>query len=352
MVGPALAEPSGFEAYARLWAIQAAAVAIAVGLGLVWLARRRGSLVSPDAAALGWAALVACLAPVAVWRFDLVAVGLSVLAVALTVAGRPGWAGLALGLGALVKVFPGVFVPVIVAWTWYRGDRRGAVRALLACACTAGLVMSLALVLYGVEPVLYFIHYQADRLVQIESLAASLLLVAHVAANVPVEVVGGFGSVQVDSPGTDGFLALSNVVLAAAVAAAWAVTVMRFRAGSRSPGGPSEAALVVGLVVVGLTLVLANKVFSAQFVLWVLPLVCLLPRRMFAVALLAGLLTTVVFPVLYAQLAAFEPVAILALVVRNGLLVGLLAWLVVRPPSATQRWTGQRSAEAVSERTS
>jgi hypothetical protein len=350
MIVPSLAEPAGFEAYARLWAVQAAILAVAVALGIAWLARRPGSLVAPDQAVLGWAALVACLAPVVVWRFDLVAVALSVVAVGLTVGGRPGWAGFALGLGALVKVFPGAFVPVLVAWTWYRGDRRGAARSLLACAVTAGLVMSAAMVLFGVEPVLYFIHYQADRLIQIESLASSVLLLAHLVAEVPVVVVSGFGSIQIDGPGTDGFLALSNLVLVVAVVAAWAVTITRFRAESRAPGGPSLATLVVGLVVVGLAVVLANKVLSAQFVLWVLPLVCLLPGRMLAVAVGAGVLTTVVFPLLYAQLADLDALPILALVSRNGLLIWLLAWLVIRPPTAPVR--RQESAEAVSDLTS
>ncbi len=80
-------------------------------------------------AAIRWSAAPA-LALYAFHNWDLLAVGLVVLGCLTAARGRIGWAGIAFGLGAAVKLFPALFVvPLVLERTW-RGDRVGAVRAL------------------------------------------------------------------------------------------------------------------------------------------------------------------------------------------------------------------------------
>jgi hypothetical protein len=73
-------------------------------------------------------------------------------------------------------------------------------------------------------------------------------------------------------------------------------------------------------------LVVVNKVFSAQYVLWVLALACLLPRRTLPLTLAVAALTSLLFPFLYTELVDLRAAGILELAVRNGLLIALVAW--------------------------
>jgi len=93
---------------------------------------------------------------------------------------------------------------------------------------------------------------------------------------------------------------------------------------------PLALALVVALIAL-------NKVGSPQFHDWLIaPLVLwiVLDRRrarpLAALALLSAALTQVVYPLLYGELLAAQPVAAAALTARNLVLVVLLVWAVVR----------------------
>src|SRR5439155_1185535 len=120
---PGLAEPghdqqvsSGFRrAFETLmWICGAAAL---VAMSLVLRALRRGAVSV-------WGALTfAALAPLALGsvilsRFDLWPAAIVVLALAALVSGRLRTGHALLGLGLVVKIYPGVLIPVAVAFAW------------------------------------------------------------------------------------------------------------------------------------------------------------------------------------------------------------------------------------------
>ena len=102
--------------------------------------------------------------------------------------------------------------------------------------------------------------------------------------------------------------------------------------------GASFAALFPAL---SLSLVLAfivfNKVGSPQYLTWLIaPMVLgiVIDRRRWwpvaAVALLAALLTQLVYPIMYGLLLVQDPRAAAVLTARNVVMVVLLAWAIVR----------------------
>ncbi len=356
MVVPYIAWPGGHPAmldYEWFWAFQNAALASVVALSVAWLAIR-GSTGSVAARALATWALVAMLqAPLLAWRFDITAVALAVGAVVLVVAGRSGPAGALLALGTLVKIFPVALLPVLLAWLLARDDRAGALR-LVAGFAAAGVIVAIAVVaIVGPEPALSFVSYQDERLVQIESMASSVALGLHVLAGLPVTIGYGFQSLQVSAPGLDVVLALESLLLVAGIAVVSVLAALRFRSERQMLGSPSLATLYAYLMAVIIALLAANKVFSAQYLLWMLPFGCLLPRRQTAVVVLAAALSILVFPLSYDDLIDLEPSAITMLAARNALLLGLLGWVLVRYRPVRERGPETYGAmAAVSERTS
>lgn len=355
IVAPYLAWPPGSPAlldYKWLLALQNAALA-AIVAGLVgWLAARADAGLVPARVLATWALVALIQAPLVAWRYDILAVALAVGGVALLVAGRPGWAGVLLALGAWVKIFPIALVPILIAWLLTRGDRAGTGRLLAGTAVTGLVVAAVAAMTVGLGPALSFVSYQQDRLVQAESVAASAALALHLLVGLPVSVGFGFQSLQVSAPGLDVVLELETILLVAGVAIVSSLGALRLRSERRVLGSPQLPTLFAYLVAVVIALLATNKVFSAQYVLWLLPFGCLLPRPQTGVVVAVAALSILVFPLSYGDLIDLEPLAIGLLVARNTLLLGLLGWVLVRYRPSAVRIAFTPAAPAVSDRTS
>ncbi len=316
--------------YEWLFAFQNALLASLVAWLVAWLAMRPGSGAWSWRALALWALLAVVEAPVLAWRFDIAAVALALGGVVLVLAGRPTLGGVALALGSLVKIFPGALLPVLLAWLLVQGERSRAVRLLAGFAVAAAAVMAAVVLAVGIDPVRQFLSYQADRLVQIESVMSSALLLLHVLTGESVSVDYGYQSVQIVGSGTAQFLSIENLLLVVGIGGVAVLAWLRFRSERRATGQVEVATLIAYLSAAILAVLVTNKVFSAQYLLWLLPLGCLLPRRQAAVLVAISILSIVVFPLSYAQLYRLEVPAILTLVVRNALLLGLLGWALVR----------------------
>lgn len=297
--------------------------AFTVALWLLAPARR-------DLAVLVWVLAVPLLGATAYARFDLLPGVLAGLAL-LLLARHPRTA-LALTAGAAaVKLWPAVLVPGFLA-----GVRRRA--AALYAAAAVGLALAAATVaVAGVGRLLSPLTYQADRGLQIESVAATpaVLLWWADPGRWPISYAPS-RAYEVSGPGVSALLtasAAATVLLAVALVLAWAAAWRcRHRAGADTVVWVSLAA-VTGLVVTG-------KVLSPQYLLWLLPLaaasVAVSPRgravpAWAAVLLLAAGCTHLVFPTFYAGLtlrSGHVALAVLLLVARNVLLVALtgVAW--------------------------
>ncbi len=273
-------------------------------------------------------------------RFDLAVAALLAWTLAAAVTDRFPAMWLLLAAAIALKLVPAVLIPVLVIWQRHRTG--GWPGRTLVPAIAATLVMWIPPLVIGASGIRYLAEYHLDRPLQIESLGGSYLLGLRALAGIPLSVVTGYGSQNVSGPGVDVITAMTTGLQIAGVIVVAAVLVAYLRR------APDELAVHGFVAAVGTTLallVLTGKVLSPQFTLWLLP-ACLLivgPYGEVAVAaLILVLLTTqLYFPYAYWDLVDMRPGAIAQLVIRNTVLIVLVAaafprigWWARRPVRA------------------
>lgn len=306
--------------YTSLFASEMALVLVAALVLTALTARRlRGQSAWP-VPALSFAASALLLYPVAVSRYDaVVALTLAVAALCATLGGRyPLLAYASLGFGAAAKLVPALAtVPLALL-------RRGSARGYAVFFAVLALFLAPAL-LFGGGRFLESFAYHADRGLQVESLAASVLLVLGTVSGVVFE----YGAFEIR--GADLAASLSLPITGALLLVTALVMYGKHRAGRLTGGAfPRYAAALI------LAFMLGSKVLSPQYVIWLLPLVPLsfggLAGACVSVIFVAACwATTEVFPTHYADLLNSRYPGPELLLGRNLLLALLWALLLLVP---------------------
>jgi uncharacterized membrane protein len=268
----------------------------------------------------GWAMVLLPLVAGALVRthIDLLPAALTLVGLALVVRERPAWGLAMLGLGTMAKLYPAAIALVAVAWLLGRGDRRAAGRGAIAFGLVV-LALGVPFAVLGGFPET-MVRFHADRPVQIESSAASVL-----------EVLGGsyvtgdpvrpdrFKSNGLDGGAASVVMALTTLASLVALAALTALAARR----------PRTDALILGSFGVTLALVALSKVFSPQYLCWLLPLAAVAwaygERVPAALTAAAALVTQLWFPSHYFDVVDQHGWAVTAVAVRNALLLTALA---------------------------
>jgi hypothetical protein len=276
-------------------------------------------------AALAFAAIAPLLlGSVVLSRFDLWPAALITGALAAFVAGRQRLGAGALGLAVAAKLFPAVLVPIAAVWVWRRSGRREALLCLGVLAAVLAVCFGpfLALSAHGVW---HSVTTQTSRPLQLESLGAGFLLVAHAVGGLGITMESGHGSQNLAGSAPDALAWIQTVLQAAALVATW-VWFARGPA-TRERLVRASAAAVCAFVAFG-------KVLSPQFLIWLVPLVPLVrggrgvvSSLLLAVALV---LTQLWFPFRYWELAlSFSTFPSWLVLIRDLTLVGLFAALLL-----------------------
>jgi hypothetical protein len=288
------------------------------------------------ALALGFAAVAPLLlGSVVLSRFDLWPAALTAGALAAVVAGRDRLGAGVLGLGAAAKLYPAALLPLALVWAWKRKGRREAAVCLAAFAVVA-LVCFLPFLVLAPHGLYDALTRQTNRPLQIESLGAGVLLVAHAVAGLGITMRSGHGSQNLVGRLPDFVASLQTVLQLAAIVGLW-VWFAR---------GPADRERLVRAWAGAICAFVAlGKVLSPQFLIWLVPLVPLVRGRRGLVAgavlALALVLTQLWFPFHYWRLAlelgTRESWLVLA---RDVVLVALLAVVVwpkerIAPAAAT-----------------
>ena len=266
------------------------------------------------------------------WRFDLLPATLATLGVWAGIAKRPARAGFALGLGALAKLYPIVLAPALAAAFWRRGDRHRV--WILGGALTLTVQLGLLPFVSVAGPAAFtFLAYQVDRGLQIESVGGGLAVLAGLIGGSPPELSFGFSAVQVEGPLAGAFLvALPMLTVLGFGVVGWLGwrRIQADLAPRGAAGGAVRPQTVVAVAFASLLIVLVtSKVFSIQYVVWMVPFVALTEGRRFWLGAAIVALTMPIHPLLYAELVRQEALPILVLNVRNSLLVVLAVWQIV-----------------------
>lgn len=317
------------------------------------------------AGAWWWIAFLALLGPVALGRLDAVVAPLAVIALALA-ARSPAHARVAsalLSIGAWIKVAPGALLLPLVA------ARRRPLRDVVAPA--AGVTMLVVVTVWAsgtLDHLLDFLTDQGSRGLQIEAVGGTGWMVARFfSRHVSVVLNQELTTYEVTGPGTAVAGRLLDVALVAAVAAiGLALLAARRR-------GVADLVLLPGALAMMVALFVTDKVGSPQYLTWVAAPIAVglsrsalptfprptgrlraagaawrvLPpwlRAASTIALGAAALTQMIFPWGYDALLRGVPLLTIALVLRNALLLALLAAALLGVTSVLRRGPDAASA--------
>ena len=276
------------------------------------------------AATFALAALL--LYPVAVTRYDaVVALTLGLAVFFATLGGRfVVLAYASLGLGAAAKVVPALAtLPLALS-------RRGVVQGYAVFLAVVTLFF-VPFALLGGRGFFQSFAYQAERGLQVESLAASVLVYLHSVDDVVFE----HGAFEVHGGGVGLATSQSPFFSLLFLAVTGLVMYWEYRRFGRLGAGafPRHAAALI------LAFMLGSRVLSPQYMIWLLPLIPLSAGGAMAVIvcalfLTACLTTTLVFPIHYNDLLVFNYPGPELLLARNLLLVILWVAMLVLPAVA------------------
>ena len=264
-------------------------------------------------------AATALLHPVLYARFDLAPAAIAAAALFFWAA-RPGASAALLGLGGAVKVWPLALAPLWVGAAYRKSGSRGALR-------TAGLIAlgycapALLLLPRAGGHVLEFLRFHTARGLQIESTWGSLAL-----------AFGGgpvfeYGAWDVQCRACEALAKVSIPALLLLVILPQALLLAR-------PAEPDARRVLTGVAAVITGFLIAGKVLSPQFVLWLCPLLAVAGAPAQGMLVAVAALTSLTYPMLYPALVdartAGHALAIACVFARNLLLVAVYGWLLTQ----------------------
>jgi hypothetical protein len=285
-------------------------------------------------------------------RYDVFPAALTAAALAAAVRGRLRLGAVLLGVGAAVKVYPVLLVPVLAIVAL---RRRGVREAVVVAGASLGAAVALFVpfAAASLSGTIDSVRVQLHGGLQIESLASSVLVMAEHGADrltalglpppsrLDTQSAGG-GLIRTDlvGSGVEATRIVTNVLLAAALLLLWIGL-------ARSTRDVREELLRYAAATVAAALAL-GPVLSPQYVVWLVPLVPLVGGRRGVAAVVlfvaAAVLTNAWFPGMYfdyqGDLAAGEASVLL---LRNLLLLATALVLVV-PAGFLGRLVGSAAA--------
>lgn len=318
-------------------------------------------------AALFWTAFTAAAGPIVYSRLDLIP-GLLVAATAAALFTHPKLASALLGFAAMSKLWPAALAAGLVD----RWNRSATWARLATFGGTLVVVGAITALTSGWDRLVSPLTYQDVRGLQIESILATPLIVA--AAFFPghwhIDKAPS-KSFEIFGPGVDQLVTASSVLMACTMLFGLAWALWHFLGDAWSPR--STALFFLTMV---LLLIVSNKVFSPQYVVWFGPVLAVLLakqpgdmpstparagtsgeadalRKLTWLSVLVAALTTAVFPFTYNLL--FEGphwFAALVLTARNILMVYItyLALKLTIHAGLKSRAAKKREAEGVTKK--
>lgn len=262
------------------------------------------------------------LGPVSVSRIDSVSVALAVFGILAVYKNSNTVAAAIFTIAGWIKIWPvALFLAMVASF-------QNRLKPLLMASAISLAIITGAVAFSSNAAVLSFVFSQQDRGIQIEAVMATPFLWL---------AKFGFGEIyfdqlwltnQVQAGATDFVAGLANLALLVALGI---TALLALRASQR--GVDRRIVFALASFTGVLDLIVFNKVGSPQFMLWlVVPAIALLifnvsksSLALVGVAIVLAL-TQLIYPILYIELLGLNELPLLAITLRNVLLVALLIW--------------------------
>lgn len=259
-------------------------------------------------------------------RFDVGATFLTMLAVWLFYKHKPAWSGVALGLGFTAKLYPGILLPLVLLYYIYvKNDWRSVWRSI-AGFTAACVVVVVPFLLTGADGLRTFLSYHIDRGIELETIYATIIVFGSYLGLTQALSMTDHGGLGLASDWVKPLASLSTLLTFAGL---FVIYFFVWRTLKRNGG---RVRLDWFINVVSLTIlwfILANKVLSPQYLVWLLPFVPIWRGWNKTILFLITLpLSFIPFPFLIDMLARLDALPFIILTVRNGLLAAIFVMLV------------------------
>jgi uncharacterized membrane protein len=272
-------------------------------------------------------------------RFDLWPTLLAVASLAAVLRRRARTFGVLAGLAFAAKFWSLAIAPIGFAYLWRRDGPRAALKAGALFLATA-VACFLPFTVLAPGGVKHTVATQFYRPLEVESLGASILISAHHLGWYSATTEPSYGSQNLAGTAPNAVATVSSALELAALLAIW-IAFARIRRPSTDSVVVASAAAVAAMIAFG-------KVFSPQYLIWLVPFVPLVRGRRGAAAslllLLALGLTHAWFPAQFWSLALQYSQPYATFLLLRDLAILALAAVLVWPSGLEDRVLGRHAS--------
>ncbi len=312
-----------------------------LSLFLVVLLSRRLGLVPWKSLTIYTLALLA-IGPIISRQYDIFPAVTVLLALYAFMSGKHKTSWALLAIATLTKIYPIVFVPILLLHH-IRNRQHRHIRLGIITFATTILAIVIPFLIISPGGLLASFSYHAQRGIQLESIYSSILLLGSKSGWLAVEPEFGFGSWNLVGPVADTIAKVSLVLLPLSLVATYWFIYRRMK---RTPNPVNEIVSYSLLVVA--VLIATSKVLSPQYLIWLCPLIPLFSGRfqyaLWAVFIAISALTYYIFPLHYFELIDLKSGVTAALLARNVLVIAMVILVAI---SLAQRKRGISSEMAL-----
>ncbi len=258
-------------------------------------------------------------------RFDVGATFLTILSLWFFYSRWPGLSGVALGLGVTAKLYPIIILPLIIVYLWEGKHERWQIwRYLAGFSLACGLVL-LPFILTGADGLKAFLAYHTDRGIELETIFATIIVAGSYLGLTNALAMVDHGGLGLAS---DWVRPLATASTLLTVAGLLVIYFISWRTLRSNAGKVRTDWLVQVISLTILWFILANKVLSPQYMIWLLAFMPLWRGWTKIILFLIALpLSFIPFPFLIDWLARLDALPFLILAFRNCLLIAIFVLL-------------------------
>lgn len=324
-----------FQTYARLFGLEMSLFLVGA---FAFVIRALENVETDFRSKATWAALLAVAeGSLTIQRLDAVAAFFLALAFFAAVKRKPWLLGLAGGAAFAVKFVPAMILPVLIAadpksWEKIGNWLKAAAGSLITILICLGPI-ALAPGAFGA-----MLSYHSARGLQVETTFATVLGALRMITGGALGSTVSFGSENLADPTS---LALAKMCMPLTFAAIGGVAWIAFRSVKQADSADSEDAridrMARALAAAAVLLWIFSKVLSPQYFTWGIPLILAIPwtekgnAKRACLAFCGALLVTQIYMrAYYESVAHQEPIGVVTMVIRQGLLCALVV-LILQP---------------------
>ena len=261
------------------------------------------------------------------FRYDIFPALCVIAALYYAAAEKPLWSGIWIGLGTLAKLYPALLIPFLIVY-FFLNRKQGQAGRMLFGAAASTIVTLIPFSLIVGTSLGNFMAYHGERGIQIESVYGTIIYLGWLVGLVPATTHHDHGSFNIVASWAIQMNSMVMPLLALGLATVMILYVARTLPAWRR-NGVRFAAMLPYIFASLLVFILFNKVFSPQYLIWLLPLAIIMRRRV-AWSYGISLVLTTIITLFYVGLIQMETLMIVVLAARNLVLFDTL-WVTLQP---------------------